>query len=285
MHSVTRDEVFYFDMTIFQVEDYLFKVPRRPFEDQSDIFRSMFLLPQGQSKLVEGMSDENPLVLEGISKKDFRAFLQVLLPPTFGEDMDYSEEEWLSVLSLSNMWGFTRIRQTAIEKLQNNSIDLITKIELAHKYDIREWLFGAYLALGKRAEPLSVGEGARLGYDFALKMATVREQLLRDKIAHPNAYRQRPPAPFIPPRGESPRGSIRNGQNSASNGVRARLWATPTPQHPFPGELEDSDDIVLARAIQEVFGIRGEHPSITYRADLDTDDFQNMSMFFINDTL
>lgn len=27
---------------------------------------------------------------------------------------------------------------------------------------------------------------------------------------------------------------------------------------PFPGDTEDEDDFVLAKAIQEVFGIRGE---------------------------
>ncbi|KAH8101034.1 hypothetical protein DFH11DRAFT_1751612 [Phellopilus nigrolimitatus] len=37
-------------------------------------------------------------------------------------------------------------------------------------YDIREWLCGAYPALGKRIDPLSVEESARLGYDFAIKM-------------------------------------------------------------------------------------------------------------------
>lgn len=56
-------------------------MPRKPFEEQADIFRSMFLLPSGSQAPVEGLSDDKPLVLEGITKKDFRAFLQVLLPP------------------------------------------------------------------------------------------------------------------------------------------------------------------------------------------------------------
>ncbi|THH08473.1 hypothetical protein EW145_g2676, partial [Phellinidium pouzarii] len=202
MARASRDETFYFSMTIILVEDTLFKVPRRPFEEQSDIFRSMFTLPLENNGQFDGISDEKPLRLEGVKKDDFRAFLQVLLPPSYGDEMEFSEKEWLSILSLANMWGFTKIRQTAIERLQHNNIDLVTKIELAHKYDIREWLFGAYLALGKRVEPLTVDEGARLGFDFAIKMARIREQLLRDKIAHPNAYRQRP---YIPSRVDSPR--------------------------------------------------------------------------------
>lgn len=63
------------------MEDCLFKVPRKPFEEQADIFRSMFLLPSGSHAPIEGLSDDKPLVLEGVTKKDFRAFLQVLLPP------------------------------------------------------------------------------------------------------------------------------------------------------------------------------------------------------------
>ncbi|KAL5519555.1 hypothetical protein ACEPAH_1238 [Sanghuangporus vaninii] len=272
--AISRDETFYFEMTIFQVEDCLFKVPRKPFEDQSDIFRSMFQLPPGHDKQVDGLHDEMPLVLEGISKKDFRSFLQVLLPPSIGDDTSLSEEEWLSVLSLSNMWGFSKIRQTAIEKLQNNDIDLITKIELAHKFDIREWLFGAYLALGKRLEPLSVEEGARLGYDFALKMANVREQLLRDKIAHPAAYRQRPP--FIPSRGDSPRSSQ---SSQAAARMRARMGSSLFGSQSLYGD-EDSDDIILAKAINEVFGVRGE-PQYAFRADLDVDAEERMPPFFI----
>ncbi|KAH8111838.1 hypothetical protein DFH11DRAFT_1512330 [Phellopilus nigrolimitatus] len=262
----SKDETFYFSMTIFQVEGCLFKVPRKPFEEQSEIFRSMFSLPQESNAMVEGMTDDKPLILDSVKKADFRAFLQVLFPPSYGEEIPLSEQEWLSVLGLANMWSFTKIRQTAIEKLQHNSIDLITKVELAHRYDIREWLYGAYLALGKRLDPLSVEESARLGYDFAIKMGHVRERLLRDKIAHPNAYRQRPG--YIPARGDSPRSGARNGQQQPRMRTNLGIWST----HPFPGELEDEDDIVLSRAISDIFGVRGEAHFMLGDADLDQND-------------
>ena len=66
---------------ITKVEDTLFKVPRKPFEDQSDIFRSMFLLPPEGNAQHDGVTDDKPVKLEGINKVDFRAFLRVLLPP------------------------------------------------------------------------------------------------------------------------------------------------------------------------------------------------------------
>ena len=109
---------------------------------------------------------------------------------SFGELIILNEIEWLSVLHLAHMWGFMKIRQASIEQLQNDKTDLITRIELAHRYDIREWLFTSYVELGKRPEPISVDEAKRLGYEFAIKMAQVREMLYKDKIDHPGAYRR-----------------------------------------------------------------------------------------------
>lgn len=161
------------------------------------------------------------------------------------------------------------------------------QIELAHKFDIREWLFSSYLALGKRAEPLSTDEGARLGWEFAIKMASVREHLLRDKIAHPNAYRQRP---FMPSRTESPRSSSNahnsgtssttavpaGGSRAGANSTYSRLRAAGSSFYatsPFAGEMEDEDDFVLAKAIHEVFGIRGEPvPSLACQHMIDNED-------------
>lgn len=175
--------------------------------------------------------------------------------------MTLTDTEWLSVLDLANMWGFQKIRQTAIEKLQNNNIDLITKIELAHRYDIREWLYSSYLALGKREEPLTVDEGARLGYDFAIKMGQVRERLLKDKIAHPGAYRQRPQSTSF-----TPIARASDGNRTKVPAARLRPHFGPgwgNHHHPFPGELEEEDDIVLARAISDIFGIRGDMRFLT----------------------
>lgn len=41
----------------------------------------MFLLPPGTHTQVEGLTDEMPLRLEGVTKTDFKAFLKVLFPP------------------------------------------------------------------------------------------------------------------------------------------------------------------------------------------------------------
>lgn len=282
------------------MEGKLFKVPRKPFEDQSDVFKSMFTLPPGHNAEVDGLTDDKPIHLDNIKKNDFRSFLQVLFPPlvslslcrailrminrqiprAYGEDVPLSETEWLAVLNLSNMWGFTRIRQAAIDKLQDRDIDLVTKIEIAHKFDIREWLYNSYLTLGKREEPLTVDEGMRLGFDFALKMAQVRERLLKDKIAHPAAYqRLRPQLPV-----SSASRASRTGTPPTSNRISRANWSPGLIPYAFPGEYEEEDDIVLARAISDIFGIRDEtHAQATSSQIDERPNTQNWAMNSIYD--
>ncbi|KAI6139541.1 hypothetical protein BKA82DRAFT_4223017 [Pisolithus tinctorius] len=131
----------------FLVEDSLFRISREPLEAESAVFRDMFLLPQGESETVEGQSDTCPVILQGISKKEFESQ---------GSDLD--RDQWISVLKLSTMWEFD-------------------KVVLALQYNIREWLLPAFLALAKRPAPISIEEGRRIGFENALKLASVREKL------------------------------------------------------------------------------------------------------------
>jgi hypothetical protein len=68
------------------VEDTLFKLPRYLFEESSDVFRDMFQLPAPEGIPPDGSSDEQPLVLEGIRKADFRLLLEALKFPRSGRD-------------------------------------------------------------------------------------------------------------------------------------------------------------------------------------------------------
>ena len=58
----------------------LFRLPRRNFESDSDVFRDMFALPFSTERDPEGSSPENPLHLEGITKEDFESLLDVMFP-------------------------------------------------------------------------------------------------------------------------------------------------------------------------------------------------------------
>ena len=98
--TVRRDPSFYSDHIVFQVcvspkhikslplltqrtpkvGMRLFKVPRRKFEEGSEVFRNMFAMPLGDG-VVEGQTDEHPLVLESISMEEFRSLLRVTFNP------------------------------------------------------------------------------------------------------------------------------------------------------------------------------------------------------------
>ena len=67
-------------LLVLKVNGCLFKVPKRNLQEQSEVFRDMFSFPTTTGKEPEGSSVSNPIVLDGISKKDFREFLQVLCP-------------------------------------------------------------------------------------------------------------------------------------------------------------------------------------------------------------
>lgn len=64
----------------FQVEGRLFKLPRRAFESQSQIFCDMFASPQTEGLPADGSSKEHPLRLDGYKLPDFRALLKVMFP-------------------------------------------------------------------------------------------------------------------------------------------------------------------------------------------------------------
>lgn len=90
----SRNEEYYLDDIVFQVshhlpsvsnhytgnnkvEDELFKVHRHLFVNLSPVFRDMYTIPVAKE---DGISDDRPLVLEGIEKKDFTQLLRCLYP-------------------------------------------------------------------------------------------------------------------------------------------------------------------------------------------------------------
>jgi hypothetical protein len=88
----------------------------------------------------------------------------------------FSPEEWTSVLKLSSMWQFHRIRATAIKNMETIAMDPIDKIVIARRFDIPTWLVPTLNALIQRESPVGLSEGNRLGMEWVLKVAEVRER-------------------------------------------------------------------------------------------------------------
>ncbi|KAI6046746.1 hypothetical protein EDC04DRAFT_1247808 [Pisolithus marmoratus] len=101
-NEISTHSRFYTSTVTFLVEDCLFRVPREPFQQESEVFCDMFSLPQGDSIVLEGSSDENPIRLLGTSKNDFEQLLNALLYRKYGSQpsLPHGIEQWTSVLKL-----------------------------------------------------------------------------------------------------------------------------------------------------------------------------------------
>ncbi|KAI6098012.1 hypothetical protein EDD16DRAFT_1498838, partial [Pisolithus croceorrhizus] len=172
------------------VEDSLFKVPREPFEKESEVFCDMFSLPQGSSVVVEGTSDENPIRIDRTSKDDFEQLLKALLHRKYGSqpNLPHGIEQWTSVLKLSTAWNFERLRQAAIDALTESGIGAVDRVVLSQRYYIKNWLLPALNELARRPEPIILEEAQRMGIDIALKLASVRERVTVAVQTHPTAH-------------------------------------------------------------------------------------------------
>ncbi|KLO13797.1 hypothetical protein SCHPADRAFT_827519 [Schizopora paradoxa] len=247
-----RDESFYMSFIVFKVENMLFKVPRRPFEEHSDVFRAMFTLPPGSQTETDGLSDERPLILQGIKCDDFRPFLKALYPPCIGEVIQLSEPEWASVLSLAHMWAFHRIRKLAIDELANCNVDEIRKVELAHRFEIEEWYHDAYTALVRREHPLSYEEAHRLGFDFAFKMGRVREDILKGMVLNPGSLAG--PGWHRSAHGRRAKGGGGGwGREFDLPGFSAASSSAGVPEIAV---LQNADESSVDRALLEVFNVK-----------------------------
>ena len=79
------------------------------------------------------------------------------------------------VLDLSTMWGFDEVRFCAIKNMALEDIEPVEKSYIANKYSVTEWYEDAYFALAKREAPLTLVEAQKLGLEFTVKLARVRE--------------------------------------------------------------------------------------------------------------
>jgi hypothetical protein len=68
------------DKLSIKVGGTLFRVPKHHFIEQSEVFRDMFELPVADDTVPDGLTDEQPLRLEGVSEVDFRQLLRAMFP-------------------------------------------------------------------------------------------------------------------------------------------------------------------------------------------------------------
>ncbi|KAJ6456084.1 hypothetical protein C8R45DRAFT_580958 [Mycena sanguinolenta] len=179
-----RDEDYYLESITFKVEDTIFNVPRYHFKHASEIFASMLTLPAGDCVQAEGQSDENPIVLQGISKVDFRALLKVLYPLNVREVLNtaawMTKDEWIAVLKLSTQWCFLEIRDLAIKQISDRSdFTLVERIVLGRQYEIAVWIrYGYENLLHRPWGGILPEEAKQIGWETTFQICAAREKWL-----------------------------------------------------------------------------------------------------------
>lgn len=148
--------------------------PYDALENGSELFRQMFTLPVSEGCSADGASDGTPLYLEGVAKTNFAAFLKAMFPRRFPLRESLAVDEWVVVLKLSEMWGFTNLRKVAIKRLSNMRLDPVFKVSLAMTYHIPRWFIPGLVGIARRESSLEPKEAELLGWDCALKIAEVR---------------------------------------------------------------------------------------------------------------
>jgi len=183
--KAVHDDLYYLDTVVFQVEGRLFKVPKHYFAHKSDIFKTTFTLPQNQTgESQEGSSDATPFKLEGIRAVDFRRLLKVMYPLEIVPAKAKTQEEWVSVLKLSTMWGFDDIRNLAITQLDALKLGPIDKIALAKAYRVPLWLRSGCKDLVLQTKVISVEEAEKIGFPTAIRIFHAREDLRKGSGEH-----------------------------------------------------------------------------------------------------
>lgn len=73
------------------------------------------------------------------------------------------------------MYDFNFVRRRIIDKMAALNMSPIDKVAIAKEYHVEEWLGPGLEELVKRAQPMTIEDANRIGIDYALKIAAIRE--------------------------------------------------------------------------------------------------------------
>jgi len=181
------------------------------FVQESEVFATMFQLPQDPNAMVDGKTDKQPIMLEGVKTEDFKQLLRVMyaryvghsnnifilklkLPSAFAEEEKLAEQEWVSVLVLAARWAMERLHQLAIKKLtQKIATDPYKLVVMGLEHNVDSWLVRGILLLVLREDPMGEEDANRIGISAVLKVSTIREWTLRWSYEQSSYRRVQPP--------------------------------------------------------------------------------------------
>ncbi|KAH6908603.1 hypothetical protein BKA70DRAFT_1280297 [Coprinopsis sp. MPI-PUGE-AT-0042] len=144
--SPKRSDLFFPARGIFRVENTLYDIPKHALTDHSEVFAGMFLLSDA-----EGITEDNPIILDGYKSTEFEALLKLLLPRRTSVTFDYkpklTKDEWIGVLKLATVWKMNAVQELAITELSKIYLELGEKLQLARQYHVAKWFLEAVTSM------------------------------------------------------------------------------------------------------------------------------------------
>ncbi|VDB96769.1 unnamed protein product [Peniophora sp. CBMAI 1063] len=236
-NAEARDTEFYItdELYVIQVEGTKFRVHKKLLSDQSGRFADMFAIPTPDNGAGCGLSDADPIILNDVDVKDFKAFLSVIYNsarPNFA----MSAADWLRVLCVAHRYDCGGIHTRALDGIRTSRLqpgqdtDALACAE-QHNIDVRLIDDSALKYAITRLDALSATETANLTPGMASKLCAAREKWAVDSALHKNA-------PDL--------GSETASQGKPCSKCKARYYAAPNIQRIIAtiwGRKEKAEDL------------------------------------------
>ncbi|KAG9037989.1 hypothetical protein FRB95_003382 [Tulasnella sp. JGI-2019a] len=157
------------------VQDTLYEVPERTLK-QSIYFSDV---------LYAGRDTHLPLMLDDVTVFEMDSLLTVIDAPAIGNALEALKiDEWSAVLRLASKWGFTAVRQHAINIFDTRFYDQdpFSRLDLARKCQVSKWFPPAYRQLCERPDSLTLAEAQQLGLPQFVAICRIRDDLSRLRL-------------------------------------------------------------------------------------------------------
>ncbi|KAI0311391.1 hypothetical protein OF83DRAFT_1295434 [Amylostereum chailletii] len=116
--SPTRHGEFYISndqLSVFQVQNSLFKAHRHILVDNSLVFRDMFALPAATGE-IEGNSDDHPIQLQGVMTQEFASLMKVLYHGELSHKPAFHIQH--AALSISHRFDLQDVHERTVHNLR-----------------------------------------------------------------------------------------------------------------------------------------------------------------------
>ncbi|KAI0258564.1 hypothetical protein BC834DRAFT_871650 [Gloeopeniophorella convolvens] len=182
-----RHPRFYFsdDLVLLQIQDTQFKVHKPFLFNNSSVFRDIFRLQITSNKSKEGpphQSEDSPIFLDSVTVPEFEALLTYFYDG-WQEGFTLDAAGWAALLAIAHRFKIADAELRAQREIfqRQPPLDAVEQVALAEEHAVPLTLLAPALkALVQRKAPPTEKEFARLSSDMITRLATAREDYVRE---------------------------------------------------------------------------------------------------------